>query len=226
MVQVVRDVMVFTPMLRLEPATVKAVMDLKWDGPLTLVFQRDNPTGDKYQDHLHQYQRGREAFLRGPHDAMLVIESDIVPPRDTLLRLAALEADVAYGVYPSRSSGNVNVLELYYGGKPRARNIGEPLTCRDGHLWRAALAKGIVGCSGGGLGVLLIHRKVLEAVPFEACEGWCDNKWTNDVYQAGFTMVADTGVLCGHVCRDGETLWPARTMDEGRWTTTIAPEFS
>lgn len=220
MVQVVRDVMVFTPVLRLEPATVKAIMALEWDGPLTLVLQRDNPAGEKYKDHLHQYQRAREMFLREPFEAMLVIESDIVPPGDTLRRLAALEADVAYGQYPSRCSGHTNVLELYYGGKPRARNVGEPLSFRP-WLYEAACRQGIVGCSGGGLGVLLIARRVLETVPFVACEGWCDNRWTSDVYQAGFTMKADMGVRCGHITPEGQVLSVAGApVSEVEWVTT------
>ncbi len=102
------DVMVFCPVYRLEPETVQALCALRWDDPLTVVWQRDNPaqTGDERADgwanHLHQYQRGYETFMAGRFDAMLVIESDIIPPEDTLERLAALPCDVAYGAYVFR----------------------------------------------------------------------------------------------------------------------------
>ena len=102
-------------------------MALEWEGALSLLLQRDNPTGNAYADHLHQYQRGREAFLNGPYEAMLVIESDVIAPVDTLWRLeglGGLGADVAYGVYVFRAGGVVNVLERYQrGGGPTRRGI-------------------------------------------------------------------------------------------------------
>jgi hypothetical protein len=210
------DVLVFTPVYRLEPETVKALFALEWDGPLSFLLQRDNPyqrpdgTNEGKLNHLHQYQRGRETFLRGPYEAMLVIESDIIPPPDALKRLAALNVDVAYGVYVFRPGGVVNVFERYRerGGKP-ARNTGESLTVRDG-LWDQALRAGVVECSGGGLGCILIKRQVLEAVEFRLIpgNGHCDTSWTYDVYQRGYKMMADTKVLCGHISEEGE-VWPS-----------------
>ena len=97
-----RDLLVFCPVLRLEPETVTGMFALEWDGPISILLQRDNPTGNPYLDHLHQYQRGREAFLNGRYEGMLVVESDVIVPGDTLRRLVGLVqdgADVAYGVY-------------------------------------------------------------------------------------------------------------------------------
>ena len=205
----IRDVLVFTPIFRLEPEAVKGIMGLVWPGPLSLLMQRDNPhEGDGVANHLHQYQRGRDHFLKGDYDAMLVIESDIIPPANTLGHLAALAADVAYGCYMLRAAPAqpvVNVFEKY--PKP-ARNQGESLTVRG--LWAQAVRQGIVECSGGGLGCTLIARHVLEAIPFRMGETrtWCDHYWTRDVYQAGYTMKADTTVQCGHKCPDGLVLWP------------------
>lgn len=207
--------MVFCPVLRLEPETVRALFALQWGGALSVVLQRDNPhsTGDaradKYVNHLHQYQRGRELFLAGRYDAMLVIESDIIPPPDTLMRLAALPADVAYGVYVFRGGNVVNVLERYYAWPRQARNMGESLTVRG--LWDAAVKQGVIDCSGSGLGCVLIHRRVVEAIPFEAPDsgGFFDWQWTQDVYRAGYRMMADTAIQCGHVNTDGTVLWPS-----------------
>ena len=211
------DVMVFTPVYRLEPETVEAVLALEWDGPLTHVFQRDNPEPvmDRVagvRNHLHQYQRGRETFLAGRYDAMLTIESDIIPPPDALLRLAALDADVAYGCYVFRKSPVVNIFERYYADLPGkvAANIGESLTVRG--KWQWALEKGVIPCSGAGLGCTLIKRHVLEAVEFRTTRTpsavHCDSWFTNDVYDRGYSMMADTRVLCGHKTEEGEILWP------------------
>lgn len=212
------DVMVFTPVADpdvgvLEPETAAAVLALEWDGPLTWVVQRDNPlsAADRragVKNHWHQYRRGRELFLQSQCEAMLVIEADIVPPADALQRLAALDVDLAYGCYMFRVSPVVNVFERYQAG---AMNVGESLTVRG--KWPWALQQGVVECSGAGLGIVLIKRHVLEAVDFritglETSPVHCDTWFTNDVYQADYSMMADTRVLCGHKRRDGTIIWP------------------
>ena len=219
----INDVMVFTPVYRLEPETVEAVFNLRWDGPITWVFQRDNPTplptspqggeGPEsdaraigVKNHLHQYRRGRELFLRTACDALLVIESDIIPPVDALERLAALDVDLAYGAYLFRVTPVVNIFERY---QKKAINIGESLTVRG--KWPWARQQGVVECSGAGLGCVLIKRHVLEAVDFRITplgRVHCDSLFTEDVYRKGFSMKADTAVLCGHKREDGEIIWP------------------
>lgn len=225
-----RDIMVFTPVYRLESETVEAVLNLEWPGPITWVFQRDNPneivgdlnkSGDARRagiwNHLHQYQRGRETFLAGKYDAMLVIESDIIPPRDALKKLAAVQADVVYGVYRFRVNDVINIFELYPDkeGK-RPRNIGESLSLHP-HLLRRAVKLGVYPCSGAGLGCILIKRKVLEAIDFRLEDkngGHCDTLFSGDAMQAGFRQAAEMSVICGHKHEppyeggDGEVLWP------------------
>lgn len=213
----VLDVMVFTPVYRLEEQTVQALMALE-GGPVTLVLQRDNPRRsddarrDGWDNHLHQYQRGYDLFMAGRFDAMLVIESDIIPPPDALARLAALPCDVAYGAYVFRQGPGdvVNVLERYYKWPRQARNMGESLTVRG--LWAAAMKQGVVDCSGSGLGCTLIRRPVLESAPFlpkADGSGFFDWEWTQTVYAQGWRMMADCLLHCGHVNEDGRVLWPA-----------------
>lgn len=210
------DVMVFTPVYRLEPETIQALFDLEWDGPITWVFQEDNPlSGDDrttgVKNHLHQYQRGRELFLQSRCDALLIIESDIVPPPDTLRRLAALDVDLAYGVYVfrNRKPGHplvVNIMERY---KEGALNVGESLSVRG--LWPPP--QDVIPCSGAGLGCILIKRHVLEDIDFRILnisnnKVHCDSWFTCDVYAKGYSMMSDTRVRCGHVEPNGNVLWP------------------
>lgn len=221
----VRDVLVFTPVLRLEPVTVTALMALEFDGSLSLLFQRDNPepgargvlgSGGVHaadvRNHLHQYQRGREMFLRGDYDAMLVIESDMVPPPDVLDRLSACRADVAYGVYRFRQIDKVNLLERYpVNAETGALTpiVGSSLSDRE-HLLRRLARDGRIACAGSGLGCVLIRRRVLEQIPFRHPRSpivYCDVPWTEDVYTAGFSQVAAM-IVCGHVTEDGVILWP------------------
>ena len=211
----VRDVLVFTPILRIEPETLDAIFSLEWDEKISFLLQRDNPIGpmrDKLKrsvmNHLHQFQRGREMFLAGSYDAMLVIESDIIPPVDTLEKLAALDADCAYGVYRFRASNVINVYERY---PQPARNMGESLSVHPRKL-KAAVKQGIYPCSGAGFGCILIKRNVVEEMPFYV--RWpkhgahCDTPWNEGVYQAGYSQIADMSVICGHKTPEGEVLWP------------------
>jgi hypothetical protein len=200
-----RDVLVFTPVYRLEPEAVEGVAGLVWPGPLSWLLQRDNPTESGRENILHQYIRAREVFLAGRYDAMLVVESDIIVPPDTLTRLAALEADVAYGVYRFRNTQIINVFERYPGNP---RNEGESLSIHPA-LLADAVAKGAVPCSGGGLGCALIQRHVLEVIPFRMEEtAHCDTYFNRDVMHAGLSQRADMGVVCGHVSEHGEIQWP------------------
>lgn len=208
----IRDVMVFVPVHRLETRTLDAVMELEWDGPITRIFQTDNPTTNPYQNHLHQYLRGREIFLSGGYDAILIVESDIVPPRDALKKLAALRVDMAYGVYVFRQKqcNTVNVFERYPDNSgQRARNTGESLSCKPWLLWRA-IRERTWPCSGGGFGCLLIRRRVLQQISFhlEKGGGYCDTPFTDEAYAAGFTMMADMSVLCDHIDKDGTVYKP------------------
>ncbi len=208
----IRDVMVFVPVYRLEPETVQAVMDVEWEGPITRVFQTDNPTADGITNHLHQFVRGRETFLAGRYDAMLIIESDIVPTKEALKKLAGLNVDMAYGVYIFRQklSNTVNIFERYPDNSGRrAKNTGESLSCKPWLLWRA-IREGKWPCSGGGFGCLLIRRRVLEKINFhlEDGHGYCDTPFTQEAYTAGFSMQAEMSVLCDHIDKDGTVFKP------------------
>jgi hypothetical protein len=207
----VRDVLVFVPVYRLEPETVAAVLTLEWDGPISWLFQRDNPSGDGYADHLHQYQRGRQAFLAGYYDAMLIVESDIIPPPYALKRLAALaeqDVDLAYGVYKFRRSNVINISERYR--EPSPRNTGESLSMKP-NLLKRAYELGAYPCSGSGLGIVLIKRHVLEAVDFRRQgQAHCDTDFTDDVLRGGYAQWADMTVLCGHKDANGKTVWPVK----------------
>lgn len=201
----IQRVQVFTPVYRLEAETVAAVLALEWAGPLAWVFQRDNPSRDGRVNILHQYQQARARFLAGGDDALLVVESDIIPPPDALRKLAALGSDVAYGVYRFRTTAVINVFERYPG---TPRNEGESLSIHPAKL-AAARAAGVVACSGGGLGCALIARHILERIEFRMEDtGFCDTYFNRDVMHQGYRQMADMSVICGHKDENGRVLWP------------------
>lgn len=217
------DILIFTPcaadeygvVKRLEPETVASLFQLQWPGALSYLFQVDNPYPDGRANVLHQYQRARSTFLAGRWDALFVVESDIIlTAPDVLLKLAALNADLAYGMYMFRSQPYMlNLFERYPG---KARNHGESLTVWPSK-YAAALEKKQIDVSGGGLGCVLIRRNVLELVDFrhEGEKTHCDSFFTMDVYSAGFSMRADTSVACGHKKPDGEVIYPPQVHKRG-----------
>lgn len=203
----ISKVQVFTPVCRLESETIQAVLRLEWPEPLSWILQRDNPTDNGRVNILHQYQMARERFLQGTDEAMLVIESDIIPPKDALQKLAALDADVAYGVYRFRTSNIINIFERY---SEKPKNMGESFSIHPKKLaWARKRVR--IPCSGAGLGCVLIKRHVLTAIQFrmEGKDGaHCDTFFNRDVLQAGYSQMADMSVICGHVNEQGEILWP------------------
>lgn len=224
----IKDVMVFIPAYRLEAETIQAVTALQWGGPLTVVIQWDNPyfhEEERKKRHvdienvLHQYERGRETFLAGKYDAMLVIESDIIPPADALEKMAKVKADVVYGVYRFRRSNVINIFERYpdKNGIP-PRNVGESLSAKP-YLLRRAVAQGVYPCSGAGLGCALIRRKVLEKVEFRKevdLAAHCDTYFNRDVLKHGFSQAAEMTVICGHKDVDGILFWPELPEKKGQ----------
>lgn len=222
--------MVFTPVHKLDDRTISAIMALEWNGPLTFVMQRDNPNevpagvngSERHsigvKNHLHQYQRGRDTFLSGDYDALLVIEDDMVPPPDTLMRLAAVfekypSAAVAHGVYMFRHGVQViNILRRYYPWPTQARNIGESLSVSDPNVLHDAKKRGVIDCSGSGLGCILIKREVIEAIPFEEHPNgdncYFDWPWTESVYRKPYRLMADMNLHVGHIDEEGEVIWP------------------
>jgi hypothetical protein len=149
---------------------------------------------------------------------MLTIESDMLPPPDAIERLAAVDADVALGLYLFRHGPPFVLNALRREG---LRNPGQSLTLFPGQL-AAAWKEGIVETGGAGLGCTFIRRHVLEKIDFRnAHGGHCDWHFTADCLRAGFTHKVDFGVMCGHKRPDGMILWPDR--DEGFTITTGEP---
>jgi hypothetical protein len=229
-------VLALTPPLRLEDETLAFLLATRLQvqrgevggvRSFDLLLTTDNPHPDTdggRENILHNYRKGRAVALAGGYDAVLVVESDIVPPPDALPKLVRLldRADLAYGLYAFRPRDEstidrhglqVNVFTRPKGGKVtmkpgECQNTGSPLTAKG--VLGEALQKGIIPCSGGGLGLVLIRRKVLEAIDFrlQPNGAHCDTYFTLDAWRAGFEQWADLSVVCAHKTPTGRILWP------------------
>lgn len=151
------------------------------------------------------YQRAWEMARDGTYDALLIVEHDMIVPADALVKLAACEADVAYGVYLFRESGVLNALmegtDVFFDGSldyhPQERKAA----------FEAAAPYPV---QGAGFGCTLVRRAVIEALELRVPKSgsFPDLPLAEDAKAAGFRQAAHFGVICGHIRPDGFVLWP------------------
>lgn len=191
--------LVFCPSYRMEPETVNALLQLDLSpGPADIFLTRDNPyRGSAKANVLYNYRKGRRVCLDGGYDAMLIIESDIIPPSDTLPLLSSVaDADVALGYYLLRKAS---------GATPN-------LTTGYNAIYHHWDEDQVIPAQGEGLGCVLVWRHVLASIDFRHHEGnsFCDMSFYEDVRRQQFITRAHMGVRCGHKRPDGKILWPDR----------------
>ncbi len=221
-------VLVFTPGLRLEPETVRAVLGQELPAGVVadFVFTRDNPfpPGDM-ANVLYSYQKARRLVLTEGHDALWTVESDIIPPPNAMSALLSLPADVAHGLYCFRLGAPVwSACRWAITGDHYSDSS---LTFFPGEMWKAWGQ--VIRVTGLGLGCCLIRRRVLEAVDFRPGPNntACDTSFARDVNAAQFLQLCDTRVRCGHKRPDGIIIWPdaekgghfQKTLEAPLWPT-------
>lgn len=197
-------VLVACPTYRFEPESRESIFALQWGGALDWYLTRDNPYSQEnqrgYFNIWHNLSKARQVCLNGNYDAMLVVESDIIAPHDTLTKLAALDCDIAGGLYVMRHGRPVPNAFVYVKGQTSAGTFYEPRDLAWGKVMRA---------NGVCTGCTLIHRHVLERIEFRMHESAApDWSFMEDCNTAGYVTLCDTSVVCGHVRPDGVALWP------------------
>lgn len=186
-------VLVFCLYKRLYKAAQDSIHALQWDQPLDVLFLHGPPQGKRGQAIAAGQREGQRLFLHGDWDALLMVESDMIYPPDALRKLAALEVDIAYGLYCSRwrykwllTIGDVR-------GEPRGYLSDNPR--------QAAQAWGrTIDVTGKGTGITLLRRKVVEQARFECRDHHFSDHWlAAQALQHGWRQRADLSVMCGHI---------------------------
>jgi hypothetical protein len=189
---------------------------LEWWHPYEVVFGTDDIEKGKsrsirtYDNILEKYQRAKKMALAGGYDALFTVEADMILPSDTLLRLAQVDADVAYGLYASRHRRH-----QWLAATQMSEGRGVWLS-DDVQTAQAAWGK-VIETQGVGMGCTLIRRHVLETVPFRRAKGSFANDWyfSLDLKAKGFVQKHDLGVICGHIAK-----WPSQRII---WPSPKAP---
>lgn len=175
---------------------------------IVALYTHDDPAIDWRDNLTAKHNTMRSDALELGADALLTVEADVIPPADAIERLCAVDADVVYGLYCSRSR-----MPLCF---PTIDGFwGESISHRP-EQWREKLRGGeIVSSEGAGFGCTLIRRSVLEAIEFARPDvGRRNNVFADDwhfalaVKAAGFRSAHHLGVLCGHEIRSGIVYWP------------------
>lgn len=155
------------------------------------------------------YDHGRNTammrFLESGADYAFSLDSDVIPPRDAILRLISRGKPVISGVYARRSPP-----------------VGIPVMIRNGQWVTEYPPKSLIEVDVVGAGCLLVHRSVVEKLPPsdpKRGKHWFDwrvdmQSLTNDHSEAmsedfmfckavrtklGIPIVVDTSVITKHV---------------------------
>ena len=199
---------------RIYARTIQSLFRMRWDHPMPVVFGREDcPSESKYRNIVSKHEDARRMTLDGGYDALFLVENDMILPEDALEKLSAVDTDVAYGLYVNRHGWHKWLCYTYvdaYGGTSlsedmeRARRAwGQPFESR-----------------GVGMGCTLIHRHVLEALPFryDETEAVSDDwLFSLDCIERGFRQTHHLGVACGHISKpqNPRILWPDPGAHDG-----------
>jgi len=138
----------------------------------------------------------RERFLQGGYDYLFSLEQDVIPPADALERLLRHGKHIMSGVVFTRFEiqGEKRIKPLLWGFSE------DPDQMR--FMDTEVATPGLYQIRACGLGCLLLHRDVLEKIPFRLLTDrstFDDVPFCKDAYDFGFEMYADTSVKCRHL---------------------------
>jgi len=134
------------------------------------------------------------------HDAewLFFLDSDIIPPRDAIIKLMSHNLDIVGGLYYKRMPP-VHPAMWRLAPKPRPEGKYIPIM----HFQKGQL----IECDVIGMGCTLIHRRVLERLEqpyFKWTQWWKRDGVSEDFYfcekakEAGFRIYCDTSIICRH----------------------------
>lgn len=195
----------------------KGLVDMTWSLGFGQIL-RQSPVGYITESNsvpAVDYARNElvEKFLQSPCEWMLWLDTDVLPPPDCIARLLDKRQYIVSGLYRSRnlafatSQGGWPIVAGYF---DKNGNVQELVAWNPGE---------VVQVDAVGMGCVLMHRKVLEAIAPPWFEFSIKYKWRPDVgkdayerepkvsedwyffhkvKKAGFKVWLDTTVVCSH----------------------------
>jgi len=139
-----------------------------------------------------------ERVLKNDFKYLMFLDDDVIPPPDAYMKLVKHNVDIVSGLYVRRTEPIAPVMIRYKDGKPEWVTNFVPDSIQEVDLV--------------GAGCLLIHKKVLQAMPPPWFEWKVDRKdlppmertsedftFCKKAKELGFKILVDTSVKCLHV---------------------------
>jgi len=190
--------------LEVEPECFEAIRALD-PGPYHVdwLLTNENPFHGQFwpQNVALNLNKAREIVLSMGYEYLMIVESDVIIPKDALIRLMDVTGPdiVTCGLYRCRPSTHKTT--AYMIGKINEDN---PLMQRNILLGKDFEYGEVIEVTHTGFGCVLIPRNVLERIEFD--EG-IDVTFCWNCRKLGILLLCHTGVRCGHKDRDGRIYW-------------------
>ena len=157
----------------------------------------------------------KEAIHQG-FTHVFFVDDDVLVPHDAIHKLLALDEDIAVGLYLLRVYPHQPILfTAHSSGKQQWRCLEDD-------------DDGIIEVGNSGLGCALIKVDVFKKLkePWITLgdpdpENWCDDtKFFTRATEAGFKILCDTSVRCGHCAT--MAVYPHKDEVTGKWQTKLS----
>lgn len=135
--------------------------------------------------------------LDGDYDYVLMVDSDIILPKDTLLNFLEFPVDICFGLYPHKNNMD-GMAEVYKTGQ---QNFAKRFTYKELTVDRMQI-------KGAGFGCAFVHHSVFLKLKYPWFKYVSYDSGTflsEDLYfcseasKAGYELYADTRIKCGHL---------------------------
>ena len=145
----------------------------------------------------------RQKALDGGYDYLLMLDQDVIPPKDVIEKLMSHDKDVTSALFfgHHQINGESKIMPfawVFSKGEVDWDNTGYLV---ESEIWDPQVFK----IAFAGMGCVLIKREVLEKVQFrysKEMDAW-DDRWLGvDVWANGFEYWLDNTVKCKHLYKD------------------------
>jgi len=149
----------------------------------------------------------RDVVLKEGYEYFFSLEADVIPPENIIPTLMNLQKPIVSAMYrigpPGWEFPLLQIMETTKEGGGKAEAYARQMFWHEMFHYIDGEVKPIFAC---GIGCTLMHRALLEAVPFREDEKnpfvYADSIFYLDLWNKNIENLVHTGILCKHLNRD------------------------